>query len=278
MNHFVLSNGVEMPKIGLGVYKIGDDKQDAIIWALQNGYRHLDTAAFYHNEEMIADAIKKSGIKREDVFITTKLWNSERGPRKTQAAFEESLKRLNTDYVDLYLIHWPAGNYIESWSVLESLYRQGKARAIGVANFEEKHLKKLMSQAEITPMVDQVQTNPFKQQLELHDYLVKNGIQHIGWGPFGQGNQGLLYEPILTEIGAKYGKTTAQVILRWNIERDIGIIPKSINPERLKQNMDILDFTLSTDDMKQIASLDTNKKGFNDPNNRLFLFVTRFIK
>ncbi len=278
MENYILSNGVEMPKIGLGVYKISDAQQDSIILALQNGYKHIDTAAFYHNEEMIADAIHKSGIKREDIFITTKLWNSDHGVKKTKEAFEASLKRLKTDYIDLYLIHWPSPKYVESWRIVEQLYKEGKIRAIGVANFEEKHLETLIAQTEIMPMVDQVQTNPFKQQLKLHEYLEKKHILHEAWGPFGQGNQSLFSNPVLTEIASKYGKTSAQVMLRWNLERNISVIPKSVNPERLKQNLDIFDFSLSIEDLERIKRLNTNKKGFNDPNNHFFLWITRFIK
>lgn len=277
MESYVLNNGVLMPKIGLGVYKIKNDNEDALIWALRNGYRHLDTAAFYHNEELIANAIKKSGIKRSDIFITTKVWSSDLG-KKTKQAFEVSLKKLQTDYIDLYLIHWPATNYLYSWGVMEELYNEGKIRAIGVANFEQNHLENVMKQGTIIPAVNQIQTNPFFQQNELHEYLVKHSIQHVAWGPFGHGNKQLFTHPVLTEIAEMNGKTTAQIMLRWSIQRDIAVIPKSINPARLKNNMDIFDFSLSDEEMKRISTLERNKRGFNNPNNKLFLWVTRLIR
>ncbi|MNI46354.1 putative oxidoreductase [compost metagenome] len=277
MENYVLNNGVSMPKVGLGVYKIKNEHEDALIWALRNGYRHLDTAAFYHNEELIARAIKKSGVKRSDIFITTKVWSSDLG-KKTKQAFEASLKKLQTDYIDLYLIHWPAANYLYSWEVLESLYNEGKIRAIGVANFEQQHLEKVMEQGSIVPAVNQIQTNPFLQQKELHEYLVKHNIQHVAWGPFGHGNKQLLNHPVLTEIAEGNDKSTAQVMLRWCIQRDIAVIPKSINPARLKSNMELFDFELSEEEMNKISALDQNKKGFVNPSNKLFLWITRMIR
>ncbi|WP_281286992.1 aldo/keto reductase [Paenibacillus hemerocallicola] len=277
MENYVLNNGVVMPKVGLGVYKIKSKNEDALIWALKNGYRHLDTAAFYHNEELIASAIKKSGVKRSDIFITTKVWSSDLG-KKTKQAFETSLKKLQTDYIDLYLIHWPVAKYVESWRIMEGLYEEGKIRAIGVANFERNHLEEVLEHGTIIPAVNQIQTNPFLQQNKLHEYLVKHNIQHVAWGPFGQGNKQLFNHPALTEIADRHGKTTAQVMLRWSIQRDIAVIPKSINPERLRINMDIFDFRLSEEEMTRISALERNKRGFNDPNNKFFLWVTRFIR
>ncbi|NOU98933.1 aldo/keto reductase [Paenibacillus planticolens] len=277
MENYVLNNGVLMPKVGLGVYQMKNQHEDAIVWALRNGYRHIDTAAFYHNEELVASAIQKSGVDRKDIFITTKLWNSDHG-KKTKQAFETSLKKLKTDYLDLYLIHWPSPKYIESWEVMEQLYKEGKVRAIGVSNFERNHLEDVLKHGTIVPAVDQIHTNVFLQQEELHQYLVKNQIQHVAWGPFGHGNQQLFNHPVLKEIAEKYGKTTAQVMLRWNLERGISVIPKSINPERLKANLDIVDFRLSQEEMRRISSLDTNKRGFVNPNNKLMLWVTQFIR
>jgi methylglyoxal/glyoxal reductase len=277
MENFVLNNGVLMPKIGLGVYQIKNKDEDSLVWALRNGYRHLDTATFYHNEELIASAIKKSGVRRSDLFITTKVWSSDLG-KKTKQAFETSLRKLQTDYIDLYLIHWPAAHYLYSWEVMESLYREGKIKAIGVSNFEQHHLEKIMKQGSIIPAVNQIQTNPFKQQTELNEYLVRHGIQHVAWGPLGHGNKQLFNHPVLVKIAEKNSKTTAQVMLRWSIQRDIGVIPKSINPARLNQNMELFDFRISDEEMKEITLLEQNKRDFTDPNNKFFLWLSRFIR
>ncbi|MFM9330823.1 aldo/keto reductase [Paenibacillus mesotrionivorans] len=277
MNDFVLNNGVALPKVGLGVYKFKPQHESALIWALQNGYRHIDTASFYHNEELIARAIQKSGIKRTDVFLTTKVWSSDLGKR-TKQAFESSLRRLQTDYVDLYLIHWPAVHYMESWFTLERLYKEGKIRAIGVANFERKHLEDVLTQGSIVPAVNQIQTNPYYQQEDIHGFLAKHGIQHVAWGPFGQGNKQLFSDPVLTEIAQGHGKTTAQIMLRWSLQRDIAVIPKSINPSRLKQNLEVFDFHLSAEEMGRVAVLERNQKGFNDPSNKFMLWMTRYIR
>lgn len=275
MEHFILNNEVQMPKVGLGVYNIKDNNEDALVWALQNGYRHLDTAAAYRNEELIARAIQKSGVPRSELFITTKVWSTDLG-RKTRKAFEASLQKLQTDYVDLYLIHWPAKHYLESWHILESLYKEGKIRAIGVSNFEPEHLDKVMKQGTIVPAVNQIQTNPLLQQGSLHDYMGKHGIQHVAWSPFGHGNSEMLTHPVLTEMAERYDKTAAQVILRWNLERGIAVIPKSVTPARLKQNLELFDFSLSDEEMKRIAALDQNKRGFTDPQNKFYLWTTRF--
>lgn len=277
MENFLLSNGVPMPKIGLGVYQVKEDQEDAIIWALQHGYRRIDTAALYHNEQMVADAIKQSGLKREDVFITTKLWNSDHGREKTLAAFEKSLARLDTDYADLYLIHWPSAHYVESWQAITELYNKGRIRAAGVANFTQKQLEELDRHSDLVPMVDQVQTNPYIQQRGLHRYLTDHQIQHEAWGPFGHGNQNLFRQPYLMELAAKYKKTTAQVILHWNLQRDIAIIPKSVHPDRLQENLDVFDFMLDDQEMDQIASLDKHGRHFVDPENKLFLWLSSFI-
>lgn len=271
-----MNNGVEMPKIGLGVYNVKNEHEDAIVWALQNGYRHLDTAAAYRNEELIASAIRKSGLSRSEVFITSKVWSSDLGKR-TRGAFETSLRKLQSDYIDLYLIHWPAKFYLESWMTMESLYKEGKVKAIGVSNFEPEHLETIMKHGTVTPAVNQIQTNPYLQQGELHDYMVKHGIQHVAWSPFGHGNKQMLAHPVLTEIAGRYGKTTAQIILRWNIQRDIAVIPKSINPARLGQNLDVFNFTLSGEEMSSIAALEQNKRGLIDPQNKLYLWATRYI-
>lgn len=277
MENFLLSNGISMPKIGLGVYQVKEDQEEAIIWALQHGYRRIDTADLYHNEQMVADAIKKSGLKREDVFITTKLWNADHGREKTSAAFEKSLARLDTDYIDLYLIHWPSAHYVESWQTITELYEKGRIRAAGVANFTKDQLEELARHSDLTPMVDQVQTNPYIQQRELHQYLADHQIQHEAWGPFGHGNQHLFRQPYLMELASKYRKTTAQIILRWNLQRNIAIIPKSVHPDRLQENLDVFDFSLDDQEMDQIASLDKHSRRFVDPENKLFLWLSSFI-
>lgn len=277
MDHFILNNGVELPKVGLGVYKFKPEHEDALIWALQNGYRHIDTASFYHNEELIGRAIRKSGVNRADIFLTTKVWSSDLGKR-TRQAFETSLRKLQTDYIDLYLIHWPATHYLESWLTLEKLHREGKIRAIGVANFERKHLEDVLTNGTIVPAVNQIQTNPYYQQEEIHAYMQKQGIQHVAWGPFGQGNKQMFSDPVLTEIAQGHGRTTAQVMLRWSLQRDIAVIPKSVNPERLKQNLEVFNFELSREEMNLISTLERNQKGFNDPSNKFMLWMTRFIR
>lgn len=277
MENYQLNNGVLMPKVGLGVYNIKGDSLEAVVGALKQGYRHLDTAAIYHNEELIAEAVRKSGVKRSELFITTKVWTSDLGA-KTGKALESSLQKLNTDYVDLYLIHWPTGDYLQSWSIMEDLYREGKIRAIGVSNFEPPHLEKVMKNGTIIPAVNQVQTHPFLQKAELHDYMMSQGIQHVAWAPFGRGNKRLFTHPVLNEIGGKKGKTAAQVILRWNLQRDIAVIPKSITPARLEQNIDLFDFRLSDEEMRDIAALDLNQKGFIDSSNKLYLWFTRWIR
>mgnify|MGYP001212012317 CR=1 FL=1 len=277
MEHFILNNGVLMPKVGLGVYNVKAKDEEALLGALRMGYRHLDTAAAYRNEELIARVLQKSGLNRSDIFITTKVWNADLGKR-TDRAFESSLRKLQTDYIDLYLIHWPAKNYLESWRIMEKLYQEGKIRAIGVSNFEQHHLEKIMQHGMTIPSVNQIQTNPFLQQVKLHEYMSKHGIQHVAWGPFGQGNKHMLSHPVLSEIAAKYQKTVGQVILRWNIQRNIAVIPKSTNPVRLQQNLEIFDFSLSDIEMNNISAIDQNKRGFLDPNNNLFLWATRFIR
>ncbi|MEK4997360.1 aldo/keto reductase [Paenibacillus sp. FSL H7-0918] len=277
MEDYILNNDVAMPKVGLGVYKMKSEHEDALVWALNHGYRHIDTAAFYHNEELIASAIRKSGVKRKDLFITTKVWSSDVG-KKTNQAFEKSLQKLQTDYIDLYLIHWPVRGYLESWRTMETLYKEGKIRAIGVANFEQNQLEEIMKQRTIKPAVNQIQTNPYLQQHALHEYLVQHQIQHIAWGSLGQGSSQLFQDQLLSELADKYGKTTAQIMLRWSIQLGIAVIPKSVHPDRLQQNLEVFDFQIADGDMNRISTLERNKRGINDPNNKLFLWFLRFIR
>ncbi|WP_027409994.1 aldo/keto reductase [Anoxybacteroides tepidamans] len=263
-----LSNGVTMPWLGLGVYKVqnGEEVINAVRTALEIGYRHIDTAAFYENEEGVGQAVRESGIPREQLFITTKVWNSDQGYETTLKAFETSLKKLGLEYVDLYLVHWPVkGKYKETYKALEKIYKDGRARAIGVSNFHIHHLEDLLAECEIKPMVNQVEYHPRLTQKELHAFCKQHGIQLEAWSPLMRG--ALLEEPTLIDIGRKYGKTPAQVILRWDLQNEVVTIPKSITPERIKENADIFDFELTAEEMERIDSLNLNKRSGADPDN-----------
>jgi len=262
-----LHNGVHMPWFGLGVYKVTDQSEivEVVSAALKNGYRHIDTASFYQNEEGVGKGIRDSGISREDIFVTSKVWNDEQGYEETLIAFDNSLKRLGMDYLDLYLIHWPvARKFKETWKALEKLYREGRVRAIGVSNFHVHHLQDLMKDAEIKPMVNQIEYHPHLTQEEVHAFCKKEGIQLEAWSPLKRGI--LLDEPVLIEIGQKYSKTPAQIILRWDLQTEVITIPKSSNVERLKENADIFDFELTSEEMKQISSLNKNDRVGKNPN------------
>ncbi|TLS38673.1 aldo/keto reductase [Pseudalkalibacillus caeni] len=263
-----LHNGVEMPWLGLGVFKVeeGEEVISSVKAAIEAGYKSIDTAAIYGNEEGVGKAIAESGVPREELFITTKLWNSEQGYESTLAAFEESLKKLQLDYVDLYLIHWPVpkkDKYKETWKAFEKLYKDGKVRAIGVSNFKEHHLEDLIADSEIKPMVNQVEYHPRLSQGSLHDYCKKHGIQLEAWSPLMQG--GLLDDQVLKEIADKHGKSTAQVILRWDLQNEVVTIPKSTKPHRIKENADVFDFELSSEEMEKINGLNQDKRVGPDP-------------
>ncbi|MBA1393233.1 aldo/keto reductase [Bombilactobacillus bombi] len=270
-----LNNNVQIPQLGMGVFKMQDHKQfiQAFQWAIEIGYRHFDTAAIYGNEKWLGEAIKKAGIKREELFITSKLWPAEFD--NPQKAYENSLKRLGLDYLDLYLIHWPAPDYEQAWQAMEQLYQDHAVRAIGVSNFMIKHLEKLQQQAQIMPAVDQVELHPYLQRPKLLAYLQDNDIAVEAWGPLGQGINGVFAEPILQNLAQKYHKSVAQVILRWHLQRHAIIFPKSIHQERLQQNFDIFDFELSTDDMNAISTLDKNQPNGSDPNDDEHLAQTK---
>lgn len=258
-----------MPWVGLGVYKVqeGEEVVHAVKTALEIGYRHIDTAAFYQNEEGVGRAVKESGVPREELFITTKVWNSDQGYDTTLKAFEESLKKLDLAYIDLYLVHWPVkGKYKETYKALEKLYKDGLVRAIGVSNFQIHHLQDLMETCEIKPMVNQVEYHPRLTQKALHAFCKENGIQLEAWSPLMRGGE-LLNEPVLVEIGKKYGKTPAQVILRWDLQNDVVTIPKSVTPQRIKENADIFDFELTAEEMEAIDSLNQEKRIGPDPDN-----------
>ena len=255
-----LANGVEMPYFGLGVFltKEGSEVENSVKWALEYGYRHIDTAAIYGNEKGVGNAVKASGIPREEIFITTKSWNENQRRDTVMEGFEESLEHLQTDYVDLLLIHWPVkGKFTQTWKVLEEIYRSGRARAIGISNFLVHHIEELFSVAEITPMVNQVECHPYLVLQDLQDYCKSKNIWYEAWSPLMQG--AITTVPLMNELAKKYGKTEAQVVLRWNLQKDIITIPKSIRKERIKENSEIFDFELSADDMKTIDSLDRNK-------------------
>ncbi|OKO90109.1 aldo/keto reductase [Geobacillus proteiniphilus] len=263
-----LHNGVKMPWVGLGVYKVkeGEEVRSAVRTALEIGYRHVDTAAFYENEEGVGQAIRESGIPREQVFVTTKVWNTDQGYETTLKAFDKSLKKLGFDYVDLYLVHWPVkGKYKETYKALEKLYKDGYVRAIGVSNFHIHHLQDVLAECEIKPMVNQVEYHPRLTQKELLTFCRENGIQLEAWSPLMRGE--ILSEPTIVDIGRKYGKTPAQVVLRWDLQHGVVTIPKSVTPARIKENADIFDFSLTDEEMKQIDALNLNKRVGPDPDN-----------
>jgi 2,5-diketo-D-gluconate reductase A len=260
-----LNNGVEMPILGFGVYQVPpDETEKAVSDALAAGYRLIDTAAAYLNEEAVGRAIRSSGIPRDELFITTKLWIQDSGEQNTRRAFEESLTKLGLDYLDLYLIHQPFGDYYSEWRAMEQLNKEGRTRAIGVCNFPADRLLDLVINNEITPAVNQIETNPFQQQTEYQGILQSEGVQIESWGPFAEGRNGLFANPLLSEIGASYDKSVAQVVLRWLIQRGVVAIPKTVNPDRMSQNLDVFDFTLSEDEMARIATLDEGTSQFFD--------------
>lgn len=261
-----LNNGVEMPMIGFGVFQIADldECEQAVVDALEVGYRLIDTAASYANEEAVGRAIKRSGVPRDEIFVTTKLWLADAGDGKTKAAFERSLQRLQLDYLDLFLIHQPYGDVYGAWRDMEQLYRDEKVKAIGVSNFFPDRVMDFLVQHEVKPAVDQIETHPLHQQAEAHEFLVDNGIQHESWGPFAEGQHGIFQNDHLTAVADRYGCSAAQVILRWLTQRDIVVIPKSVRKERMEENFNVFDFTLSDDDMSEIAVLDSNASSFFD--------------
>ena len=259
-----LNNGVEMPILGFGVYQIPDydECKRAVLDALETGYRLIDTAAAYFNEKAVGDAIKESGINRKELFITTKLWINNAGYENAKKGFETSMEKLQLDYLDLYLIHQPFGDYYGSWRAMEELYENKKVRAIGVCNFYPDRLMDLAEHNKIKPAINQIETHPFFQR-EYDNEIMKNyGTQIESWGPFAEGRGDMFTNPILSEIGKKYNKSTAQVILRWLIQRNVVVIPKSVHKERIIENFNIFDFELSADDMNKIKSMDTGKSLF----------------
>lgn len=260
-----LNNGIEMPWFGLGVYKTNEGKEveDAISYAIEAGYRHVDTAKLYANEEGVGRAIRASGIERGSIFVTTKVWNDDQGYDATLRAFETSLGKLDIDYVDLYLIHWPIkGKYKETWRALEQIYKDGRAKSIGVSNFQIHHLNDLMMDFEIVPSVNQVEYHPLLTQEDLHEFCKQYGIQLEAWSPLMRGH---LEIPILQDLAAKYEKTPAQIVLRWDLQNEVVTIPKSVRQSRIVENADIFDFELTQEEMRSISALNRNHRFGPDP-------------
>lgn len=255
-----------MPILGFGVYQIPKpaECEKSVLTALEAGYRSIDTAAAYQNEEAVGNAIKKSGIPRSDLFITTKLWVSDAGYEKAKKAFEVSLNKLQPDYLDLYLIHQPYGDVHGAWKAMEELYEQGKIRAIGISNFQPDRVMDMIVFNKVVPAVNQIETHPFHQQIGTQQFLQENGVQQESWGPFAEGRNNLFSNEVLGAIGKKYNKSIAQVVLRWMIQRNIVVIPKSVTKERIIQNIDVFDFELSGQDMEQITTLDEKQSAFFD--------------
>lgn len=266
MEKVKLNNGVEMPILGFGVFQIPEpaECERAVIDAIETGYRLIDTAASYLNETPVGNAIRNSGIAREELFITTKLWVQDTGYEKTKAAFEKSLDKLQLDYLDLYLIHQPYGDIFGSWRAMQELYHEGKVKAIGVANFQPDRMIDLIINSGFTPAINQIETHPFHQQVENQKFLSENNVQIQSWGPFAEGKNNIFHNEILSAIGEKYNKSAAQVILRWLTQRDVIAIPKSVRKERMAENFNIFDFELAAEDMQAIAVLDTSASLFFD--------------
>ena len=263
METVTLRNGVKMPILGYGVYQVDPKEcERCVLDAIASGYRLIDTAQAYYNEEGVGNAIVKSGVPREELFIVSKIWISNAGYEKAKASIEESLRKLKTDYIDLLLIHQPFGDYYGTYRAMEEAYKAGKLRAIGVSNFYPDRLIDIASFVEIPPMVNQVETHVFNQQTEAQKIMEKYGCQIMSWGPFAEGRNDFFTNPVLEAIGAKYDKSVAQVALRYLIQRGVIVIPKSTHKERMEQNIDVFDFALSEDDMKEIAKLDMEQSQF----------------
>ena len=266
MQNVLLNNGVEMPILGFGVYQINDQEEceRSVFDAFETGYRLIDTAAAYQNEEAVGKAIKRSNVAREEIFVTTKLWIQDAGYESAKKAFEKSLNKLQLDYLDLYLIHQPYGDVYGAWRAMEELYREGRIKAIGVSNFQPDRVMDFIVHNEVMPMVNQIETHPFHQQNETQKFLQENNVQIESWGPFAEGKNNIFQNELLLSIAEKYGKTVAQVILRWLTQRGVVVIPKSVRKERIEENFNIFDFELPDEDMTRIATLDTKESLFFD--------------
>lgn len=265
MKEVRLNNGVMMPAVGFGVYQIPvEETERCVSDALEVGYRMIDTASSYFNERQVGDALRRSGLRREQVFVTTKLWVQDYEYDDALHAFDLSMKNLGLDYLDLYLLHKPYGNYYAAWRAVERLYREGRIRAIGVTSFSSERLQDLFLHNEVKPMVNQIETNPLFQQREANAFMRQEGIQHEAWAPFAEGRRGIFNNPTVKAIAGRHGKTTAQVMLRWLNQRGVVVIPKSVSKARMAENIDIFDFTLDDEDMRRIAVLDTGKSPIYD--------------
>lgn len=281
MQKIKLNNGVEMPMLGLGVFQIADldECEQTVLTAIQTGYRLIDTASLYLNETAVGNAIKKSGVAREELFITTKLWVQDTGYEKTKKAFELSLQKLKLEYLDLYLIHQAMGDYYGSWRAMEDLYKEGKIRAIGISNFFPDRVVDLIAHNQIVPAVNQIEVNPYYQRDDEHELLKKNNILTQSWASFAEGKNDFFNNAVISSIGRKYNKSVAQVTLRWLIQRGIAVIPKSVRKERMAENSSVWDFELNKEDMDAITTLDTGKSVFfdhRDPETAEWLTKLRF--
>lgn len=266
MEYVVLNNGVKMPLVGFGVFQVTDlaECQRGVEDALRVGYRLVDTAASYQNEEAVGKAIRNSDVPRDEIFVTTKLWVDDAGYERTKKAFDRSMRRLGLDVLDLFLIHQPYGDVYGSWRAMQELHREGRIRAIGVSNFHPDRLMDLIVHNEILPAVNQIETHPFHQQIEAHQFMRENGVQHESWGPFAEGKNDIFKNELLRSIAAKHGKSIAQVIVRWLVQRSIVAIPKSVRKERMVENLAVFDFELSAEDMQAITALDSKASSFFD--------------
>ncbi|MBM7784611.1 aldo/keto reductase [Tenggerimyces flavus] len=263
--NLTLNNGVRMPILGFGVFQVPDEQTEQVVTdALAAGYRSIDTAASYGNEEAVGRAIASSGIPRDELFVTTKLWIQHTGVDTAKREFDKSLRNLGLDYLDLYLIHQPLGDYYSSWHAMQELYGEGLIRAIGVSNFHPDRLVDLITHNDVVPAVNQVETHPFFQRAADQQLMREHGVQIESWGPFAEGRNDLFTNPTLTEIGKAHGKSVAQVVLRWLIQRDVAVIPKSVRPDRMAENLDVFDFDLTADELARIAALDTGSSLFFD--------------
>ncbi|MFC0524520.1 aldo/keto reductase [Pontibacillus salicampi] len=263
-----LNNGVHMPRLGLGVFKVEDGEEviNSVKWAIEHGYKSIDTAAAYQNEEGVGQAIKESGVNREDIFVTSKLWNADQGYEETLEAFETSLNKLGLDYLDLYLIHWPVeGKYKDSWKAMEKLYNDGKIKAIGVSNFQVHHLEDLLQDAAVTPVINQIELHPKLTQEQVRSFCEKQGIAVEAWSPLMQGQ--ILEEPVIKELAEKYNKTAAQIVIRWDLQIGIVTIPKSTKQHRIHQNADVFDFELTKEEVASISALNEDHRVGPDPDN-----------
>jgi diketogulonate reductase-like aldo/keto reductase len=263
MQFITLNNGIEIPKLGFGVWKVPDEEaESAVGQAINVGYRLIDTAKIYRNEIGVGKALATTKVPREDLFITTKLWNADQGYESTLKAFDESLEKLGLDYVDRYLIHWPTpeyDQYVETYKALETIYKEGRAKAIGVCNFDIEHLQRILDECEVVPAVNQVECHPYLQQQELKEFCKEHGIVLEAYSPLMNGTK-VLHDPVIREIASEHDKTPAQVILRWHLQSDVIAIPKTVTPSRMDENIDVFDFELSTADLDKIAALDRNER------------------